>query len=179
MKKFLALTLALVMLSACALAEPVTIKESVPTFDLTMELPEGAVIKDESDDPDFASTCVSLPAGDGCELELWLAIAPTEEYEDGLVLNDLTEENVETLFKTVSAELENPSYEVKDLKNGHKVMLINESDSKSDFAYIISIHNGYFIQLSIMHSGFDQLTEDEVNVGFAMMDTIVITDHAA
>lgn len=177
MKKTVSLFVAVSMLfGACALAQTQTVAENVEKFDLTVDVPEGATYEDVSSDGEFSIATIKVPGADDCNMMYDIVIAPTEEYAEDVTMNDLDETSIEALYKIMAAELEQPSYEIRELTSGRKVMIVNEGATQSDFCYIISVHNGYFIQMTVMHDDFAVLTEDEINNAFAVFDTIVVTD---
>ncbi len=176
MKKYLAILLAacLLVMASSAFAEPVKLLETSDTFDLEVELPEGATVEQDIVNGELA--LIHILFADAAHPQYTVVISYSEEYGDKM-MSDLNDEQLEALFATVAEELEKPSYEVRTLEDGIKMMIVHE-DAASDYAYIITIYEGYFIQAYIAHDDYATLTEEEVNDLILLMDNVHILPPA-
>jgi len=176
MKKYLAILLAmcLLVMSGAAFAEPEKLMETSDKFDLEVELPEGATIEQEIVNGELA--LIHILFADAAHPQYTVLISYSEEYGDKL-MSDLNDEQIEALFITVAEELEKPSYEMRTLEDGIKMMIVQE-DAASDYAYIITIYEGYFIQAYIAHDDYATLTQEEVNDLMLLMDNVRILPPA-
>ena len=105
MKKLLCLLTALLMLVCAggAIAESVRFVETSSTFDIEMELPEGAKIVSTTGKDDL--TIVNI-ASEGLA-EVSITIAPSELYGDSK-LNDLSDEEINALAERAGLQYEAP-----------------------------------------------------------------------
>lgn len=99
-----------------------------------------------------------------------MLISPSERYE-GKLMADLTEEEIQALSARVAEELQTPSYMVLTLEGGLKMMVVDE-ESAFDYAYVITLYGGYFIQAYIAHENYATLTQEEVTEAVTLMDSI-------
>lgn len=172
MKKYLAILLAacLLFITGAAFAQPLKLLEASDTFDIELVLPEGATIEQEMVNGEMA--LIHILFSDEAHPQYTLVISYSEIYDDKM-MSDLTDEEIEALFATVAEELEKPAYEVRTLEDGIKMMIVNE-DSASDYAYIITIYKGYFIQAYVAHDDYATLTNEEVDEAILLMDSMQI-----
>ena len=171
MKKYLAIILAacLLFMASTAVAESVNLVETSDAFDLSVILPEGATIEQEIINGE--TSLIRVLFADDSHPQYTFVVSYSELH-GGKLMSDLTDEEIEALFATVAEEMEKPSYEVRTLDDGIKVMIVNE-ESASDYAYIITIYEGYFIQGYIAHDDYLTLTDEEVNEAINVMDSMI------
>jgi len=173
MRKILALIMALVLLSfaSTALADAVKLTENASGFDLALELPEGATVDVETYG-DVPYTFITY--ADETLPYIYISVAPTEEYE-GVTLATFTTEELDVLFATVSADLDNSSYQMKKTAKGYDYMLV-EDNSETDAAVMVLIYEGYIIQMTVWNSDFDVLTDADTSTAEALLDTLQIIE---
>ena len=111
MKKALALLLAMVLVAIAPLsmAETAKLTENASGFDVTIDLPDDATVSVTTND-DVPYTFVKF--ADAAKPQLYISVAPTEEYGQAS-LSELSKEDLESLFGMFSADLDDPSYEMK------------------------------------------------------------------
>lgn len=176
MKKYLAIILAVFLhfMISAAIAEPVKLVETSDTFDLSVVLPEGATL--EQDIVNGEMSLIHILFAEESHPQYTFVVSYSELH-GGKLMSDLTNEEIEALFATVAEEMEKPSYVVQTLDDGIKVMIVNE-ESASDYAYIITIYEGYFIQGYIVHDDYVTLTDEEVNEAISVMDSMLFLPPA-
>ena len=171
MNKAFALLLALCLLAMApaSLADSVRLTETASTFDLSIDLPDGAAVSVETYD-DVPYTFITF--ADETMPLLYISVAPTEEYTD-MVMTDLTAEEQQALFETISADLDAPSFEIKQTSDGHAYMLIND-DSAADSATLVMLYSNYFIQMSVWNTQNDVLSEEDIATAEALLNTLQV-----
>ena len=171
MRKFVSLLLAVLLLVAMATAEAETVRitEDAQAFDLIVELPEGATIQTE----EYNGVPYSfLSFADETKPTIYISVAPTEEYDEAS-LAQLSPEDLEQLFQIVSADMDQPSYEVKTTIQGYPYMLVT-NDSDHDSASLVTVHDHYFIQLSLWLKGFTVLSETDIRMAESTLNTLQV-----
>ena len=176
MKKILAMVLALTLVafSVAALADTVKLTENASGFDLTTDLPEGATVKVETND-DVPYTFITFT--DTTMPKVYISVAATEEYAQDETLASLSKDDLDTLFTTVSADLDKPSYQLKKTEAGNDYILV-EDDSETDSALLLMLYKGYFVQMTIWNDDYAVLTDTQTTAAEALLDTVKITDIA-
>lgn len=153
MKKILAILTAVVLTLSCtaALAEIVKFQEDSTDFDIQMELPEGATVGEQE-----ASELVSV-----CEIQseglanVYITIAPSDLY-DKLSMNDLSDEDVETLISLATEQYDNPETAIEVTPSGNKYIHVS-SDAGIDS--IFTLYLGYFVELTQWHEDYSAITD--------------------
>ena len=175
MKKLIALLLALCMLTfvTFAAAEPVKLTENASGFDLTMELPDNATVRVETFD-DVPYTFISF--ADATLPKIYLSVAATEEYDLSSIA-DLSKDDLEALFTTVSADMDDPSYEMRKTDNGYDYMLVNDN-SETDSAMLLLLYQGYFIQMTVWNDQYAVLGDDDITAAELLINTLNIVPVA-
>ena len=173
MKKILALLLALALLAFApsSLADAIKLTENASGFDLSIDLPADATVRVETNG-DVPYTFISFT--DETQPMLYISVAPSEEYE-GVTLASLSSDELDTLFASVSADLDMPSYQMKQTAGGYDYMLV-EDDSSTDSATMVIIYEGYFIQMTVWNANYDMLTDDDLSACEALLDTLQIVE---
>jgi len=171
MKKALALLLAIVLLAMAplSLAETVKLTENASGFDLTIDMPDDATVNIETTG-DVPYTFITF--SDTSKPLLYISVAANEEYtEDSLA--KLSKEDLDSLFTMFSADLDDPSYEMKKTPSGYDYMLINDN-SATDSALLVLLYEGYFIQMSVWNNNYTELTADNLTMAESLIDTLKI-----
>ncbi len=176
MKKCLLLMVTLCMLftTVDALADLVKLTETSGRFDLELNLTEGAVLKQELVHDNLS--LISITFADPKMPMYKVTVAYGEEAGEKTMF-DWTDEELEGLYSTIANGLENPTYEMLEQKDGRKVMIVNE-ESAYDYAYLLTVYQGYYIQVYVAHADYKTLTQEEIDAAAAMMDQIKILPTA-
>lgn len=176
MKKILAILLAacLLLMTGAALAQTVKLLEVSDTFDLEVDVPEGVTI--EQDILEGQMSLIHVRFADPAHAQYTVLISFSEEHV-GRMMSELTDEEIDDLIGTIGSEMQNPSHEVKVLEDGIKMMVVQENEG-SDYAYVLTIYDGYFIQMYIAHDDYATLTDEEVDAAITMMDNVHVLPPA-
>lgn len=171
MKKILSVVMALAMLlmTTAALAEPTKLTESASSFDVTLEIPTDATV-DVSINEDSSLTSINL--ADATLPAPMISITPSEEYAEGS-MSDLTDEELETLFQTMSADMDAPTYTLGTTSQGYKYMYIDEK-GEYDSGEIVTIYQGYFIEMFFLHLDYAEISDADYQAMLAIFDTLTI-----
>ena len=171
MKKAFALLLALCLLviAPASLADTVRLTETASAFDLSIDLPDGAAVSVETYD-DVPYTFVTF--ADETMPLLYISVAPTELYTD-MSMSDLTTEEQQTLFETISADFDAPSFEMKQTSSGHAYMLIND-DSATDSATLVTLYSNYFVQMSVWDTQYGVLSQEDIATAESLLSTLQV-----
>ncbi len=174
MKKWICLALVALMMSLAAMpaiAETVTLEETSPFFDLTLDVPQGLTMKEE----EHGDICVVLLEGtEKPELTYWLTVAFDDQYS-GKDTQDLTQEELERLFADSLGEVnyDEGSYSVVALDN-MKALDIRAKDHR--YVNLIAVKDGYFLQVFGMYDDYAQPMDDaDYKLGLAILDGVGIT----
>ncbi len=172
MKKILAVTLTAMMLliNGLAYAQPEKLLEPSATFDLEVTLPEGASLEQTMVNGELS--LIHILFEDEAMPGYTVMISYSEEYGQSMMA-DLTAEQLEALYQTIAPEMQDPSYEMRTLEDGIVMMVVNEN-TDNDYAYVITIYEGYFIQAYIAHDDYAPLTTQEVDALITLMDNVYI-----
>lgn len=155
MKKLLSLLLCLA-LALCltgATAETVRFVEDSSTFDIEMELPEGAAVRSST-----GGTGVSvMRIGKEGLATVSVNIAVSDLLgEDSL--NDMGEEDVQLLVQAAGEQYDAPSSSVDITPSGNKY-IYTCSNGESDMDSIVTVYDGYFIEMTQWYDDYHELTE--------------------
>ncbi len=170
MKKLISVLLATLLLVSCSAAfaeaaEAVAIADPASSFNVTIVLPEGAQITDTTAKDDYAMTLIDFLAdlGDEDTFDYTVIIAPTELYEGSM--EDMTDEQIREIADICVQDLDDPTYEIKTLENGNKVIVYEDKGEEFDCLVFTSIHNGYMVQVAALAVDFgdsEALVRDNV-----------------
>ncbi len=173
MKKLICLALVALMMALAAMpvmAEPVTLKETSPFFDLTFDVPAGLTMKEEERGE---VSIVLLEGTDKPELTYWFTVAFDDLYS-GRDTKDLSPEELDQLFAESLGEINfaDASYTMVDLDN-MKVMDIRSKEHRN--VNLIAVQDGYFLQVYGMYDDYAQaMDENDYKLGTAILDSIEI-----
>lgn len=178
MKNFFSLFFTLLMLfcTAGVLAEEIAIHENIPDFDIKITIPDHAQVVQEDLEDGF-SLSIHLDPKEGTRPEYRLTIAPSEEVY-GRCMADFTEEEKQQLAAAWSENMTEPTYVYETLENGKLMLLLEENTETSDFAYMITAENGYFINLYMSYNDYDKLSDADLETMFELMQSIQIIPTA-
>ena len=175
MKKITSLLLAALLLFTCACAmgeEVVHFVEGSRDFDIQMPLPEGAKVTER-----YASALVSLVhvEKEGIATVI-ISIAPSELY-DKQSMNDLTEEEIETLKATAGSQYAAPEITVDVTPSGNKYIHVC-SNGSDDIDAIFTLYMGYFVELTQWHEDYAKLTDADTAFLLELLHNIEFVPEA-
>ena len=173
MKKSIGLILALILVSGFALtalaAQPVEIYREEELFYIEVDLPNGArVAESTSNDSLFMTRLEYITDG---KPSIVITVAPDEPYF-GQSLSDLSKEEVELIIDEITLEMTDPSVDILDTPNGDEYIVANETTEGNDTCDTVMLADGYFIMVHVYYEDFSELTEDDMEIGPSIMDTL-------
>ena len=176
MKKLLAILTALALLVSCfaALAdESGDVLYQGIDFDITVDVPEGYTMQ-----PQYISSLIiaDFVPDDPAKVNYHLGVIYDDEYDKDFVLNDLSDEEFEATAQELMAEYAydfcDPTTEVRTTGMGTKLLLIDENGSESEYAILLTIYHGYFIELDMDKADNVQITEEELQTGIDILTSL-------
>jgi hypothetical protein len=175
MKKIIAIIAAAAMLLAsfAAAAEPQKITEAAMGFDISINLPEGAVYTELTTSTEL--TVASIKLADETKPDYYLSFASSEEYANEDYMSDMTDEELEALYELCSADCDKPTKEIKKLDNGVTVMIVKDEDY-SEMGNIFTIYRGYFIQITVIHMDYKDLTDEDMQTAIDLMAGLTLVE---
>ena len=93
-----------------------------------------------------------------------------------MTVGDLTKDEADNLFATVSADMDDPTYTLETTDGGYPYMFVQDN-SETDSAIMILIKEGYFVQMSVWDANYDTLTEDDTVAATTLLDTLAIVEN--
>lgn len=185
MKKLIALLIAMALVfSVAAFAskdeEAIAVEDYTPTalaeedildFGITLDkLPEGYEMKTF----DTAGSLYVLFESENDPTLYYVSIAHSE-YFDNYTLNvaEMSEEQLENLKETLSAEYVEPVFSFTKTAYGTDVIVIEENgDCSYDYVEYVTIYEGYFISLGILTD--TPITEAEMETALTLLSDMWI-----
>lgn len=171
MKKLFALLLSLAMLLGCctALAETPA-KTELGTinmngaFKLQCALPENYEINITSKDDEGMLAVVQTE--DRTKPIMFLIIEFDELYYDVARMNDMTEDQLQTIIDTFTGDGDEVTVSYRETSHGTKLMIVQEAVDTVDYLAIVSVYEGYMIEFDMM-TGVDAeggLSEEQIQM---------------
>lgn len=178
MKKILALVLSLALLLGMAsLAETYVIDEGT-TYCVTVEAPEGYSFT-EVDYGDFIGGLFKSDDEDA-PIYFTLLVAYSDEYADYFgkeaILNDLTEEQLEIAISELTSDFEAPEVTTGLTDFGTLCIIVNEQGCESEFASILTVYHGYFIQIYIDSPSGLEIGQELIDTGLGIMSSLELIE---
>ncbi len=159
-KKILALMLAIAMLTIAvsASAEAFKMEENFATFDVTLNLPEGAKPVQQ---PEEGWVDVDITF-DESKPVFHMTVSPSEEYEDKS-LQDFTDQQKMLVEEQVAAMFSDPAIEYFVTPSGNTILYAYEQDADAgSFATMQTVYKGFFFSLFANYPDYHALSEDDV-----------------
>ena len=175
-QKVLSLLTALTLLfgaAALAATEKYTMVEDFQEFDVEVEIPEGALYKQN-------------PREGWLSLEIWyedpakpsfdINVAFSEE-EDSQFLADFTQEEKDHLLAMIGEDFSAPTHEFFDTPSGNTILFTRETDPEAgDYAIMVTVYKGFFFSLYCSHEDYRPLTEEDLALMHQIVEGTWITD---
>lgn len=165
MKKFLALMLSLMLmlgLTLPAMAEDAANKLTVAYDDaMSVEvlIPEGYTVDETSI---LGALLLIMAPEDGSNNYYCTIIAPDEDVAEVGRLNDLSDEEIQTIVDEFCVDLNNPTVTFGETGMGTKLIIIDDNDvEEGDTVLIVTLYKGYYITTYVFPAG-DAVTEAEL-----------------
>ena len=152
MKKLCALLLAALLLCSCsALAETVKLLEDSPTFDITLEIPDGAEFL-----PFMSNGIAMAHVQQEGMAHVFISVAFSELYTVNLA--DMDESEREALIAAQIRDYGDVTVLPGVTPEGNMYVEFR-ADSGNDLSVVWTLYQGYFIQLSLYYEDGKPLTE--------------------
>ncbi len=162
MKKLFSILLcALLAFSTVAMAETVKLEENTDRFDITLTLPEGAALPENSKEGDYSFATATLSG----VADVIIVLAPSEEYADQS-LADLSDEERNALMELTLADWYEPVSKIDVTPSGNQYMIIRSDGNDASVATVFTLYRGYFVQLTQFNDDFSTL--DDADIEFMM-----------
>ena len=177
MKKIVSIVLVLALvLGMAALADTCVLTES-DRFAVTAEAPENYSFL-LAGYGDFTGG-LFVP-DDGAKPYYTLLIAYSEEYADTFgkdsTLNDLTPEQLVKATVELTAQYNKPAVSTAETAFGTLCIIVNEEGCESEYASILTIWHGYFIEVYVDMLNGEQLTQEDIQKGIDIMSSLTVTE---
>ena len=172
MKKWMSLLLsALLLVAPCAVADTtVALNEIYDALDMTLSLPDGMTV---TQTPLAIGTSGAVEVAGQETLKIVFALTPDDSYAD-MTLEQLTAEEVKTIFGLALEDLENGKYETKPNSNG-VLILTMENGGKTEYIHL-ALNKGYFFYMEAFHEDFSPLTDAECAIADSIVDTLAVIE---
>lgn len=178
MKKIVSIVLALVLLLGMAsLAETCVLTES-DKFSVTAAAPENYdfILAGYGD---FTGGLFA-PKEDGNSVYYTLLIAYSDEYADVFgkesTLNDLDAEQMVKAVTELTSQYNKPEVTTAKTSFGTLCLIVNEQDCESEYASILTIWHGYFIEVYIDVLDGTQMTQEDIQRGLDIMSSLQLIE---
>ena len=173
MKKSISLILVLLLVSGCTLtalaAQTIEIYQEEELFYMEVNLPNGARVAESTiNDSLFITRLEYITEG---KPSIVITVAPDEPYF-GQNLSDLSKEEVELIIGGITLEMAEPSVDILNTPGGDEYIVANETTEDNDTCDTVMLADGYFIMVHVYYEDFSELTEDDMEIGPSIMDTL-------
>ena len=167
MKKLIATLLAtLVLLMAFgALANETMVSKH---YDFGVATPEGYI---EIEDHQDYATLVTYTPEDETKAHYTMSIAYSELF-DGSSLTDLEEDDLALMKAMLGASFNVPTVEDAKTASETPLIVINETDSASDYVSISTLFKGYMFEMKIEYLNDAEVTDADIEQGIKIYSDI-------
>lgn len=174
MKKFLSLLLAALLLMSASLAvaeeakAPTLFQDENVTFDIELVVPDGYVADMTQQDrylyvwltPEHVEQPVFV-----------LSVAYSEDSESA-TLNDMPQEQIDTILAFVEEDFAVPEVTETFTKEGTRVLIVDETDSDSDYVLAFTMYKGYFVNIGYYKADFSELTQEDEAIAMVVLESL-------
>ena len=179
MRKILAFALAFVMLACGAALAENTALNADSEFGITVDVPEGYTFT-ETDYGDFIGGLFK-PEDETTMPYYTLLVAFSEEYAERYGresrLNDLTQEELDDLVSELTRDFASPEITMGVTGMDTIVIIVNEQGSESEYATILTVYHGYFVQVYIDQLDGRPITDEEIQTGLEIMTSLAMVEE--
>lgn len=169
MKKYLSILLAcLLALTVFGAAAEETAPVEIKVHDgltISVVVPEGYTF---SGDWNGEILYADLTPADPAAPAMILSVAASEEY-GGVTINDLSEDELNSLIAVCTADYASPSYAISETTHGTKLIVLDENSDADEYVEIVTLYQGYFVQVLMEPTDESQLTEDQIAVAVQLL----------
>jgi len=177
MKKIAAILLFLAL--ACALipataAQEIEIYPGDAPFYIVATLPGGFRVESSTIDEHFSLTKIEHITEGNPSVVITTA---ADELYAGRNLSDLSREEVELIISEITVEMNDPVSEIGATTEGYEYIVVNESTQTNDTCDTVMLLNGYFIMVHVFYADNSELTDEDMQIGPAIVETIYIVSE--
>ena len=164
MKKLFALVLAAMLLfSFAAVAEEARTEiEYDENLSFSLIVPDGYI---EDDFVEEGIMTIVILHDDETKPNFVINIAPDDEFDEVVRLNDMSEEDVNHLIADLTEDLANPVSELRTTAAGTGVIVIDEQNAEYDVATFTTIYHGYVVTMYAGYNDGSTITEEDITLG--------------
>ncbi len=159
--------------AAAADGQVIQITEDQDGFDLFLTLPENAAVVSTESDEYHSILSVAIEGKDNLSIEI--VSAPDELYADRS-LADLSDEEVASIVLWYTEDMVQPGVEYSVSVNNHDYIVLNENYGGNDSCETITLIMGYHIMISVTNEDYSVLSEEDMAIGSAIMDTLQVVN---
>lgn len=145
MKKLTLLTLVLFLSAATALAEPAIITTPFDRLEVTFNLPSGAKLTQSIKD-NLVILDISSAQQAGADFHLIITHCDVQGFSD-LSMADMPDAAIQEFATFSSGDMPAFSYEIKQLPNGMKAVLLNEQGDSDQYTSMYTLIHGYLVSV--------------------------------
>jgi len=147
--------------------------ENFDEFDVELEIPEGAFVRQELKD---GWLWVEIYYEDPAKPSFDVNIAFSEEMA-GEFLGDLPQEDLDHLMDMVGEAFSIPVHELFVTPSGNTILYTRETDPEAgDYASMTTVYKGFFFQLHCNHNDYAPLTEADIRLMHQIIEGAWIID---
>lgn len=167
MKKILLAMLCLLLLPACAPAEAAepTVFHINDSFDIAIVIPDHYTLSQEWYGDIFYAR---LTPQEETIPEMIFSLGVSEEYT-GRSINDLDEQELQTLIDFSIEDFANPTYAISETSMGTKLIIVDENSEHDEYAEIFTVYDGFFTGLLIEPVGDSELTAEQIQAAVDLL----------
>lgn len=100
-----------------------------------------------------------------------VSIAYSEVFADYTMdIDQLTDDQIANAKEILSPDFNNPEFTFFKTENGLSLLLVDETDSQSEYAYILTIYNGYFVEVDMFKAS--SITQQDIDAAATMLQSI-------
>ncbi|MBN1778132.1 MAG: hypothetical protein JW811_08435 [Clostridiales bacterium] len=171
MRKITTTVLILALICAfvpAAAAQEIEIHPENAQFYIVATLPGGSRVENSMTDGYFSLTEIEYITVGRPSVVITTA---ADELYIGRSLSDLSKEDVNLIIATITVEMSEPVVEVGATPDGYEYIVVNESTATNDTCDTVMLINGYFIMVHVFYADFSELTEADMEIGPAIVET--------
>lgn len=178
MKKIVSIVLALAMLMGMASVAETFVLNQSEKYTVSAEAPENYSFI-MAGYGDFTGG-LFVPE-DSAKPYYTLLIAYSEEYADTFgkesTLNDLDSEQMVRAVMELTSQYNKPEVTTAKTSFGTLCLIANEQECESEFASILTIWHGFFIEVYIDALSGEQLTQEDIQKGVDIMSSLTVAER--
>ena len=175
MKKFFVMLLAALLVASCgaaaeetAPAAEETVEETAENaekpfidFDIKMDkVPEGYTYEVEENGGSLYATF--MKKDDPEALIVYVSVAYADEFEGYTLKGELTEEQIANVDSILTQCYNDPAVTISETEYGTKLICVSENDAQTDYADLVTVWNGYLIDISLQKK--TQITDEDMEL---------------